>query len=186
MVPPPGSTSRGVDGSCGRAAANRAGSVDQRDTDGMLRTCPRAGARPLSRVRAGLTHPLGLLYRETPKGGARSAAAPRREGRHRVDSGTDKLIVAVESGIGRVTFNNPAKHNALSVEMLAQLPPVLSALQDDPDVRVVVVTGAGERAFASGADISEFGEQRTSPEARAGYDRHMAEAARAWAALDKP
>jgi enoyl-CoA hydratase/carnithine racemase len=103
-----------------------------------------------------------------------------------VDSGTDKLLVEVESGIGRVTFNNPAKHNALSVEMLAALPPVLSALQDDPDVRVVVVTGAGERAFVSGADISEFGEQRTSPEARAGYDGHMAAAAEAWAAMDKP
>src|SRR5205807_6676746 len=48
-------------------------------------------------------------------------------GTSQVDSGTDKLLVAVESGMARVTFNNPAKHNALSVYMLAALPPVLSA-----------------------------------------------------------
>jgi len=103
-----------------------------------------------------------------------------------LDTGTDKLLVEVESGIGRVTFNNPAKHNALSVEMLSALPGVLGALQGHPEVRVVVVTGAGDRAFVSGADISEFGEQRTSAEARAGYDRESAAAAQAWAALDKP
>ena len=52
--------------------------------------------------------------------------------------------------------------------------------------RVVVVTGAGEKAFASGADISEFGEQRTDPAARAEFDRGMAAIARGWASLDKP
>jgi enoyl-CoA hydratase len=51
---------------------------------------------------------------------------------------------------------------------------------------VVVVTGAGDKAFASGADISEFGEQRTSPEARAEFNRAQAAAAAAWAGVGKP
>jgi enoyl-CoA hydratase/carnithine racemase len=79
------------------------------------------------------------------------------------DPGTDKLLVDVADGVARLTFNNPAKRNALSVEMRAALPGVLRGFQDDPDVRVVVLTGAGDRAFVSGADISEFGEQRTRP-----------------------
>jgi len=70
--------------------------------------------------------------------------------------------------------------------MLAALPPTLAALQADPGVRVVVLTGAGERAFVSGADISEFEERRTTPVARSAYDEALAAATRAWALLDKP
>jgi enoyl-CoA hydratase/carnithine racemase len=102
------------------------------------------------------------------------------------DSGTDKLLVDVTDGIGLVTFNNPARHNALSVEMRTALPRVLEAMQADPEVRVIVMTGAGGKAFVSGADISEFGEQRTSPESRSEYDRSFAAGSQAWAALDKP
>ena len=102
------------------------------------------------------------------------------------DSGTEMLLVSVENGVGTITFNNPAKHNALSAEMRNALPGVLRGLQDDPAVRVIVMTGAGERAFMSGADISEFGDRRTSPEARAAYDRESADAGRAWSAVDKP
>ena len=102
------------------------------------------------------------------------------------DTGTDKLLVEVDDGVALVTFNNPEKRNALSVEIRTALPPLLHSLQDDPDGRVVVLTVAGDRAFVSGADISEFGEQRTSPEARAAYDRASAESGRAWAALEKP
>lgn len=102
------------------------------------------------------------------------------------DSGTDRLLVHVENGIGRITFNNPSKHNALSVEMRTALPRVLQSLEEDPEVRVIVVTGAGGKAFVSGADVAEFGEQRTSPEARALYDREGAASAQAWAAVEKP
>ncbi len=103
-----------------------------------------------------------------------------------IDTGTEKLLVDVENGIAVVTFNNPEKHNALSVDMRAALPPTLRALGADPDVRVVVLTGAGDRAFVSGADISEFADQRTTPEARAAYDRAGSDSGRAWAELDKP
>jgi enoyl-CoA hydratase len=101
-------------------------------------------------------------------------------------AGTGKLLVHRSGPVATVTFNNPAKHNALSGEIRAALPGALAALQADPEVRVLVVTGAGDKAFVSGADISEFGGQRTSPDARAEFDASMAAIGRAWAALDKP
>jgi enoyl-CoA hydratase len=104
----------------------------------------------------------------------------------RHDTGTDQLLAEVTGAVAVVTFNNPGKRNALSTEMRAALPGLLATLQADPDVRVVVVTGAGDKAFASGADISEFGERRTSPEARAEYDRVSAALSRSWHDLDKP
>jgi enoyl-CoA hydratase len=85
-----------------------------------------------------------------------------------------------------VTFNNPGKHNALSGDMRAALPGLLRALNADGDVRVIVMTGAGDKAFASGADISEFGDQRTTAAARASYDESWAAVNEAWASLDKP
>jgi enoyl-CoA hydratase/carnithine racemase len=103
-----------------------------------------------------------------------------------VDTGTEQLLCDVDDGIALVTFNNPTKRNALSAEIRGALAGVLRALQADADVRVVVLTGAGDKAFVSGADISEFGEQRTSPDARADYDRGMADAGRAWLELEKP
>ena len=92
----------------------------------------------------------------------------------------------VGGGVARVTFNNPRKHNALSADMLAALPAALAALQADPEVRVVVLAGAGDRAFVSGADISEFEERRTTVEARSAYDQAWTAVNVAWAGLDKP
>ncbi|MFI5317847.1 MAG: enoyl-CoA hydratase-related protein, partial [Myxococcota bacterium] len=104
----------------------------------------------------------------------------------RHDSGTEKLLVDVDDGVARLIFNNPSKRNALSVEMRTALPKLLQSLQDDSEVRVLVLTGAGKEAFISGADISEFGDRRTSPEARAEYDRETAESGRAWQSFEKP
>jgi len=101
-------------------------------------------------------------------------------------TGTDKLLVEVTGRIATVTFNNPAKRNALSADIRAAIPKVLAALDADDDVRVVVVTGAGDKAFASGADISEFGAQRTAPEDRAAYDRGQATLVDAWSRVSKP
>ena len=110
-----------------------------------------------------------------------TSSPPRRH-----ETGTDKLLVEVSGPIATLTFNNPAKRNALSSDLRAALPGALAALQADDDVRVVVVTGAGDKAFVSGADISEFGQQRTSPAARADFDDGMAAISRGWASLDKP
>ena len=100
--------------------------------------------------------------------------------------GTGQLLVEVADAIATVTFSNPGKRNALTGEMRADLPGVLDALQADPDVRVVVLTGAGDKAFVSGADISEFGDLRTSPAARAEYDRAQGVINRSWNGLGKP
>jgi enoyl-CoA hydratase/carnithine racemase len=103
-----------------------------------------------------------------------------------IDTGTPKMLARIEDGIGWMVYNNPERHNAMSVDMQLAIPRILTAFRDDPAVRVVVVTGAGDRAFVSGADISEFGERRTSVEARHEYDTAMADAWRGWRELDKP
>jgi enoyl-CoA hydratase len=101
-------------------------------------------------------------------------------------TGTDQLLVEVSDRVALVTFSNPGKRNAMSAPMRAALPGLLAGLQDDPEVRVVVITGAGDRAFVSGADISEFAEHRTEAAARAAYDEGWAAISRAWLALGKP
>jgi enoyl-CoA hydratase len=105
----------------------------------------------------------------------------------RYDTGTERLeVVLAEAGVARLTFNNPDRRNALSADMRRALPGALGALAEDPSVRVVVVTGAGGRAFVSGADISEFGEARTTVEDRAAYDAEALTIDEAWRRLGKP
>lgn len=83
---------------------------------------------------------------------------------------TDKLIARVDGAIGWVIFNNPDRHNATSYEMWQALPQVLEAYGNDPAVRVIVFRGAGEKAFSAGADISQFKEKRSGPEAVRAYN----------------
>ncbi len=78
---------------------------------------------------------------------------------------TDKLVARKEGAIGWIVFNNPARHNAVSLEMWQSLPLALDAFARDPEVRVIILKGEGEKAFVSGADISQFKEKRSSPEA---------------------
>ena len=99
---------------------------------------------------------------------------------------TDKMQARVQDGVGWMVYNNPARHNAQSLEMVRTVPLILSTFATDPEVSVVVVTGSGERAFVSGADISEFAERRTTTNARAEYDTASANATVAWSQLDKP
>lgn len=81
----------------------------------------------------------------------------------------DKVLSRVADGVGAITFNNPERRNAMSREMWAATADILDAYASDPAVRVVVLTGAGDKAFVSGADISKFGEERNTPEAIALY-----------------
>ncbi len=71
-----------------------------------------------------------------------------------------------DGGIGTVQFSNPAKYNALNHEMWLAIPRALDEFAADPQVRVVVLEGEGEKAFVSGADISQFEGQRTERGAR--------------------
>ena len=77
----------------------------------------------------------------------------------------DKMLARKDGGVGHVIFNNPARHNAVSLEMWTRLKEILTAFAADPDIRVLVVTGAGGKAFVSGADISKFESERASEEA---------------------
>ena len=63
--------------------------------------------------------------------------------------------------IGWIVFDQPQRHNAISVEMWREIPRAAEALAADDAVRVVVLRGAGDAAFVAGADISEFGEKRS-------------------------
>lgn len=66
---------------------------------------------------------------------------------------TDEVLRSVAGGVATVTINRPERRNALSWAVIAELSEVLGSLRDDPDVRVVVLTGAGEKAFCAGADL---------------------------------
>src|ERR1700754_2329034 len=82
-----------------------------------------------------------------------------------------KILKAITEGVGVVTFNNPEKRNAMSLEMWEGLGQALTELRDDPDVRVVVLVGAGDKAFVSGADISQFEKTRHNAEASEEYSK---------------
>ena len=83
---------------------------------------------------------------------------------------TDKIIRRREGGIGHVVFNNPEKRNAVSLDMWQAVDEALEAFAGDDDIRVVVLSGAGDKAFVSGADISKFEDERSSAEAVAHYN----------------
>ena len=78
---------------------------------------------------------------------------------------TDKMLSRKEGGVGYLIFNNPERHNAVSLEMWEAASGILEGFAADKDVRVVVLTGAGGKAFVSGADISKFEKERSSKEA---------------------
>jgi enoyl-CoA hydratase len=83
---------------------------------------------------------------------------------------TDKMLSRKEGGVGIVTFNNPERHNAVSLEMWEATTSMLNAFASDNEIRVVVLTGAGGKAFVSGADISKFGSERATIEAVRAYN----------------
>jgi enoyl-CoA hydratase/carnithine racemase len=85
-------------------------------------------------------------------------------------SPTERMIVETEGPVGWMIFNNPERRNAVSLDMWQAIVPIVEAFEADPAVRVIVLKGAGEKAFISGADISQFEQQRNSPEAIARYE----------------
>ena len=83
---------------------------------------------------------------------------------------TDKMLARKEGGVGILTFNNPERHNAVSLEMWKATKRILDDFAADDDVRVAVLTGAGGKAFVSGADISKFASERATLEASRAYN----------------
>src|SRR5260370_16488105 len=82
-----------------------------------------------------------------------------------------KILQSVADGVGIITFNNPAKRNAMSLDMWEGLGSALIELRENPDVRVVIMVGAGDKAFVSGADISQFEKTRHNAAASEEYSR---------------
>src|SRR5687768_15822555 len=85
-------------------------------------------------------------------------------------SPTERVKVRLEGSALHIVFDNVARHNALSVDMWGAVPPLLAQAAIDDDVRMVVFSGAGEKAFVSGADISQFEDKRAAEAAVKQYE----------------
>lgn len=92
-----------------------------------------------------------------------------------LDLPSDKMIARKDGAVGHAIFNNPERHNAVSLEMWDALDIILEAYENDADVRLVVLSGAGGKAFVSGADISKFEKERGSKEASERYNNRIKE-----------
>ena len=99
---------------------------------------------------------------------------------------TDKMLAEKSDGIGWMTFNNPARRNATSLEMWEAIDVILKDFESDDKVRVIVMKGAGGKAFVAGADISEFKEKRNDAEAAERYAQASDGAKALMANLKKP
>jgi enoyl-CoA hydratase len=98
----------------------------------------------------------------------------------------DKMLSRRDGGTGYLIFNNPERHNAVSLDMWEAATRILDDFARDDTVRVVVVTGAGGKAFVSGADISRFGDERATEAAIARYNDVVAAANAAFYDFPKP
>ena len=97
-----------------------------------------------------------------------------------------KILSSVENGVGRLIFNNPQRRNAMSLEMWETTSRTLEAFDQNPEVRVIVLSGAGGKAFVSGADISKFESERASVEQTLHYNEVTAETSRVLQGTAKP
>ena len=82
---------------------------------------------------------------------------------------TDKMLSRKEGHVGYMTFNNPERRNAVSLDMWEAAGRIMEDFAADDAIRVVVITGAGGKAFVSGADISRFEKERSDEAAQARY-----------------
>lgn len=96
------------------------------------------------------------------------------------------VLQSIDGHVATITLSNEGRYNAMSLAMWLKLADMLTALDANPEVRVLVLRGDGEKAFVSGADISEFGEQRSDPRGVAAYDDAVAAAQGALAAFRCP
>ncbi len=101
-------------------------------------------------------------------------AEKKAESKAEISHADGKILQNVADGVGVITFNNPEKRNAMSLEMWEGFGNALTELRNDPDVRVVIMVGAGDKAFVSGADISQFEKTRHNAEASEEYSRRSA------------
>jgi enoyl-CoA hydratase len=99
---------------------------------------------------------------------------------------TDKMLSRKDGHVGYLIFNNPERHNAVSLDMWDATSRILETFAKDDDIRVVVITGAGGKSFVSGADISKFESERSSLEAVKNYNNIVARANESISEFPKP
>lgn len=99
---------------------------------------------------------------------------------------TELLRFHADAGIARLLFDNPRRLNAINAEMWRALPGLLARVAEEPSIRVLVLAGAGERAFCGGNDVSEFDAIRADPAAAECYNAMQRTAAEAVRELNKP
>jgi len=102
-----------------------------------------------------------------------------------MDTGTPKMIARKENGIGWMVFNQPEKRNAVSYDMWLAIPRIMADFEADPAVRVIVLTGAGDKAFVSGTDIRQFLTFKTKEDAL-GYESRITRVLSRIHAMTKP
>jgi enoyl-CoA hydratase/carnithine racemase len=83
---------------------------------------------------------------------------------------TERIIAEKQGSIGWLTFNNPARRNAISIDMWEAIPKVLDRFEQDPQIRVIVLKGEGDKAFVSGADVSQYEKDRSTAEGIQRYE----------------
>ena len=96
------------------------------------------------------------------------------------------MIAEKDGAVGRMIFNNPDRHNAVKLEMWEAIPLILDLFEADDEIKVIVLEGAGESAFVSGADISEFETVRATPEGYKHYENVADDATDRLAHSSKP
>ncbi len=101
-------------------------------------------------------------------------------------STSSPIFIRVKGSVGYLTLNRPDKYNAMTEAMWAAIPRAVAALDADPDVRVIVVTGSNEKAFCAGADLAELEVIAESPERRESNRLAIRNAQRCLARAEKP
>lgn len=104
----------------------------------------------------------------------------------RQDHAHGRLRLERTGDVAAITFNAPEKHNAMNLAMWQSLGEVCETLAGDDSLRVVTLTGAGDRAFVAGADIAEFGQARSDAASAAAYNETVAHAEASLEALPVP
>lgn len=100
--------------------------------------------------------------------------------------GPGRIILQRSGSIGWMCIHNPARLNAMSLSMWHQLASCVRELDDDPEIRVILLGGDGGKAFCAGGDISEFDRVRSGEEAASGYNSAGSAAMAALHGASKP
>jgi len=98
---------------------------------------------------------------------------------------SERIVAEKQGPVGWLTFNNPARRNAISIDMWEAIPKVLDRFEQDPEVRAIVLKGEGDKAFVSGADVSQYEKQRSSAEGIQYYEEIAGRVAERLQSCDK-